>query len=586
MMEPLTLERLRLTRYLFLTGKGGVGKTSTASLLAIKLADSGKRVLLVSTDPASNLQDVFKMDLTEEPTAVSDVDGLFVANFDPEQAAADYKESVVGPYRGVLPDSAVQSMEEQLSGACTVEIAAFDQFTGLLAAPEAKDAYDHIIFDTAPTGHTLRLLSLPNAWNVYLDENTTGTSCLGPLAGLKEKKSQYEQATELLANSSETTLILVARAESSTLMEAAHAYQELRSLNIGNARLIINGILPSTNSPDLYYQAFLARQQNALLTLPEMFLQEVPVFSLPYSPTSLIGVEQLREWLEERVQLTSILEREALDVPALYHMVDQLEDAGPGVIMTMGKGGVGKTTMASLIAIALAERGHDVVLTTTDPAAHLELTVQANESRHLEISRIDPKIEIERYTAQVYAAAGELTDEAYALLAEDLKSPCTEEIAVFRAFADTVAQSKDRYVVIDTAPTGHTLLLLDATESYHQEMERATGEVPEAVKTLLPQLRDPNQTHVIITTLAEATPVFEAGRLQTDLRRAGIEPMGWIVNQSFAATATQDPILAHKAEAEQYWLKEVSRLSQQMAVVAWQPEEVSGYQHLLSLSKG
>lgn len=585
-MEPLTLEGLHLTRYLFLTGKGGVGKTSTASLLAVELADTGKEVLLVSTDPASNLQDVFKMKLTEEPTAVPGVDHLHVANFDPEQAAEAYKETVVGPYRGILPDNAIRSMEEQLSGACTVEIAAFDQFTGLLAAPEAEKTYDHIIFDTAPTGHTLRLLSLPNAWNVYLDENTTGTSCLGPLAGLNEKKSQYEQAMTLLENPAETTLILVARAEPVTLMEAAHAYKELKAIGIQNARLVVNGILPMTVSPDMYYQAFLRRQKEALDTLPAIFLHDVPVFSLPYATSSLIGVDQLRNWLKEINYPDLTVERKQLDLPSLSHLVEQLEVAGPGVVMTMGKGGVGKTTMASMLAISLSERGHDVLLTTTDPAAHLELTIETNQNPRLEISKIDPKIEINRYREQVYAAAGNLTEEAHALLEEDLKSPCTEEIAVFRAFADTVAQAKDRYVIIDTAPTGHTLLLLDATESYHQEMERSTGEVPESIKTLLPQLRDEKKTHVIITTLAEATPVFEANRLQEDLRRAGIEPMAWIINQSFAATATRDPILSHKAETERVWLEEVGRLSRQLAVVAWQPRPVSGYEQLLTLSKG
>jgi len=585
-METLTLSGLELTRFMFLTGKGGVGKTSTASLLAIQLADSGKKILLVSTDPASNLQDVFKMELTEIPTTVPEVENLFVANFDPEQAATAYKESVVGPYRGILPDAAVRSMEEQLSGACTVEIAAFDQFTGLLADPQEHQSYDHIIFDTAPTGHTLRLLSLPNAWNEYLDENTTGTSCLGPLAGLTEKKTQYEQATELLKNKEETTLILVARAETSTLMEAAHAYEELCALGVQNARLVINGVLPVTKSDDKYYQSFLKRQQEALEKMPDVFMQKIPLFSLPYAKSSLVGVEQIREWSTKNNHLEAWVERKKRVLPALSELVESLDSSGPGVIMTMGKGGVGKTTMASMIAIALTDRGHDVTLTTTDPAAHLELTIETNENPHLEISRIDPKVEIERYSKQVFAAAGDLTEEAYDLLAEDLKSPCTEEIAVFRAFADAVARAKDRYVVIDTAPTGHTLLLLDATESYHQEMERATGDIPESVQSLLPQLRDSSRTHVIITTLPEATPVFEADRLQKDLRRAGIEPMAWIVNQSFAATTTRDPILGYKAEAENVWLEEVNRLSQKMAVVAWQPEPVSGYERLLTLSKG
>ena len=585
-METLTLSGLELTRFMFLTGKGGVGKTSTASLLAIQLADSGKKILLVSTDPASNLQDVFKMELTEIPTTVPEVENLFVANFDPEQAATAYKESVVGPYRGILPDAAVRSMEEQLSGACTVEIAAFDQFTGLLADPQEHQSYDHIIFDTAPTGHTLRLLSLPNAWNEYLDENTTGTSCLGPLAGLTEKKTQYEKATELLKNKEETTLILVARAETSTLMEAAHAYEELCALGVQNARLVINGVLPVTKSDDKYYQSFLKRQQEALEKMPDVFMQKIPLFSLPYAKSSLVGVEQIREWSTKNNHLEAWVERKKRVLPALSELVESLDSSGPGVIMTMGKGGVGKTTMASMIAIALTDRGHDVTLTTTDPAAHLELTIETNENPHLEISRIDPKVEIERYSKQVFAAAGDLTEEAYDLLAEDLKSPCTEEIAVFRAFADAVARAKDRYVVIDTAPTGHTLLLLDATESYHQEMERATGDIPESVQSLLPQLRDSSRTHVIITTLPEATPVFEADRLQKDLRRAGIEPMAWIVNQSFAATTTRDPILGYKAEAENVWLEEVNRLSQKMAVVAWQPEPVSGYERLLTLSKG
>lgn len=247
------------TRHVFFTGKGGVGKTTTASAVAVALASGGLRTLLVSTDPASNLDDVFGITAGSEPTAVAGVPNLDVANIDPEQAAADYRERTLAPYRGVLPDSALRSMEEQLSGACTVEIAAFNEFTAVLTG-ELAAGYDRVLFDTAPTGHTLRLLTLPGAWSDYAQDNPAGASCLGPLAGLDQQRRQYEQAVARLADPSQTRLVLVARADHSALREAARASRELRALGVANQQLVINGILRDPgNDPTAH--AFADRQR-------------------------------------------------------------------------------------------------------------------------------------------------------------------------------------------------------------------------------------------------------------------------------------------------------------------------------------
>ncbi|WP_367226206.1 arsenical pump-driving ATPase [Exiguobacterium sp. AM39-5BH] len=484
MMNRFDFTTIEPTRYVFLTGKGGVGKTSTASSLALTLADRGKRVLLVSTDPASNLQDVFEMELDETPRLVPGT-GLFIANFDPEEAAKQYMERMVGPYRGVLPDVAIQSMEEQLSGACTVEIAAFDQFTELLTSESARETYDHVIFDTAPTGHTLRLLTLPSAWDEFLETNTTGASCLGPLAGLADKQLQYKRAVETLTDGSETTLLLVARPETSTLVEAARAATELHAIGIERMQLVINGVVTSDEGTDRYTKRFIERQQQALHELPKG-VADLETFTLSYAYENLVGVPALRRWVNGETATVPTTRYDTSHYGSIDRLVDEIEMDGPSVIMTMGKGGVGKTTLASLVAVALSERGHAVHLTTTDPAAHVAFTIGLDVPNTFTVDAIDPKVEIEKYRMDVFREAGDLNEEQRMMLEEDLRSPCTEEIAVFRAFADQVAKAKDRFVVIDTAPTGHTLLLLDATESYHRELERSTGVVPEAVRELLP----------------------------------------------------------------------------------------------------
>lgn len=571
------------TRFLFLTGKGGVGKTSTACATAVALADSGKKVLLISTDPASNLQDVFGIELTTTPKAVPAVENLFASNIDPEESAKAYRESVVGPYRGKLPEAVVATMEEQLSGACTVEIAAFDEFTGFLTNNEIVSRYDHIIFDTAPTGHTLRLLQLPTAWNGFLEESTHGASCLGPLSGLADKKVLYSKAVSALSDPAQTTLILVTRPDVSTLLEADRASKELKEIGISNQMLIINGLLQKHNGDDEVSSAFYQRQRNALKQIPEN-LKEITMHSLPYVPYSLTGIENLRNLFKPFEVSTSLdMEHQAVNLPGLKAVIDDFSTNGTKLIFTMGKGGVGKTTVASAIAVGLVEKGHRVHLTTTDPAAHLEYQFQ-NDQHHqdLTISSINPKVEVEKYKAEVIAKSSKDLDEAgLAYLKEDLESPCTEEIAVFQAFAEVVARSENEIVVIDTAPTGHTLLLLDASQSYSKEVERSTGEVPESTKKLLPQIRNPKETSVVIVTLPEATPVIEASRLQGDLRRASISPKWWVINQSLSATNTTDPILRGKAIAEKEWIQEVNEnKAEKCAIIPWLPEEKVGYDKL------
>ncbi|WP_342045339.1 arsenical pump-driving ATPase [Bacillus sp. OTU530] len=573
------------TPFLFFTGKGGVGKTSTACATAVALADMGKRVLLVSTDPASNLQDVFEIELKNEPTAIPSVPNLFATNLDPETAAHAYKEKVVGPYRGKLPEAVIATMEEQLSGACTVEIAAFDEFSTLLTNKELTARFDHILFDTAPTGHTLRLLQLPTAWNGFLDESTHGASCLGPLAGLDAKKMLYKESMEALSSPEKTTLLLVTRPDGSPLQEAARASKELRDIGLENQYLLVNGMMKDCVQGDEVSTALFTRQARALEGMP-VELKGLKTFEIPLVSFNIAGVQNIRKLFTfEQGESVQVEEKAALHIPSLKTLIEDLAESKKRVIFTMGKGGVGKTTVASAIAIGLAEKGQRVHLTTTDPAAHLEYVLHG-EQGNISVSRIDPKAEVEKYQNEIISQAQDaLDEEGLAYLEEDLRSPCTEEIAVFRAFADIVEKAKEEVVVIDTAPTGHTLLLLDAAQSYHKEIARSTGEVPQSVQNLLPRLRNPEETSVVIVTLAEATPVHEASRLQDDLKRADIEPRWWVINQSFYATQTTDPVLRGRAASEVEWMQKVQQKSNDHCVmISWQSEDTVGYQKLKALT--
>ena len=561
------------TRHLFFTGKGGVGKTSVACATAVALADAGKRVLLVSTDPASNLDEVLGVGLGQQPTAIPGAPGLSALNLDPEAEARAYRDRVVGPYRDLLPPAAVRSMEEQLSGACTVEIAAFDEFARLLGDPSATVDFDHVLFDTAPTGHTLRLLTLPSAWTGFVDQSAFGTSCLGPLAGLEKQRTLYEATLKALSDPGRTTLVLVTRPEPSALTEAARTSRELVGLGVVNQRLVVNGVFEA-RSDDPVALALDRRGRAALDAMPAG-LRELPRTTVPLRPGAFLGIEALRR-IDAPVETAPVLEDVPDPVPflapSLAPLLDALGANPRGLILTMGKGGVGKTTVAAAIAIELARRGLRVHLSTTDPAAHVADAV-GTPPPGLTVGRIDPAAETAAYTAEVLSSVGaDLDARGRALLEEDLRSPCTEVVAVFRAFARTVAEGEDGLVVLDTAPTGHTILLLDAAESYHREVLRQGSRMPESVRQLLPRLRDPAFTRVLLVTLPEATPVHEAQALQADLARAGIAPFAWVVNQSLTPVRTRDPVLAARRRAERPYIEEVRAKGSRVAVLPWTPE--------------
>ncbi|MDF2887901.1 MAG: arsenical pump-driving ATPase [Lacrimispora sp.] len=571
LMENFNIEKTVFTKYLFFTGKGGVGKTSTACATAVSLADSGKKVMLISTDPASNLQDVFETELNNKGVPIPGVPNLVVANLDPIKAAAEYRKSVIAPFRGQLPETVITNMEEQLSGSCTVEIAAFNEFSKFITDEKVEEEFQYIIFDTAPTGHTLRMLQLPSAWSNFISENTHGASCLGQLSGLESNREIYKKAVETLADGNLTTLILVSRPEVTPLKEAARASLELTDIGVKNQVMIVNGIL--SDYDDTISESLYKKQQAALVGMPKE-LKNLKHSFIPLRAYNITGLENVRALLDKDSYTVRDDKIKADTIPGLKDVIEDLYHTNKKVIFTMGKGGVGKTTIAASIALGLASRGKKVHLTTTDPAAHLKFIM--SETDKITISHIDEKEELKKYQQEVLTKAGEtMSEEDLAYIEEDLRSPCTQEIAVFRAFADIVEKAEDQIVVIDTAPTGHTLLLLDSTKSYNQEIKRSQGDVPESAKKLLPRLRNKSETEVIIVTLAETTPVYEALRLEEDLKRADIAAKWWVINSSLYCTGTTNKLLSAKASNEIEWINKVdAHANGNFAVISWRPDEI------------
>ncbi|HUH32980.1 MAG TPA: arsenical pump-driving ATPase [Daejeonella sp.] len=547
------------TTYLFFTGKGGVGKTSLACATAVEMADAGKVVLLVSTDPASNLKDVLESAVDENINSVKGIDNLFAININPEEAAEEYRNRVTQPLEGVATEEEIKKIREDLSGACTTEIASFDEFSRFVSGETEAAKFDVIIFDTAPTGHTLRLLELPAAWSSFTDENPGGASCLGPTSALKSGKERYHTVVDRLRDESLTTFYIVARTDEASLKEASRTSNELHELGMNNQRLYINGVFKAMGTQDALASKMEIMAIEQLKSIPAN-LKSLPLQTFPLLPYNVLGITKLRSLLNLELQRSiadqdsSKLEVLAQILPGIDQLTEQLcEKRQNGLIMTMGKGGVGKTLAASAIAVTLARKGFDVLLTTTDPAAHIQDFIEqlGELPATLIVERIDPKVETQRYTEKILEHKGQgQSEEAKKLILEDLKSPCTEEVAVFHAFSKAISMAKRKFVVMDTAPTGHTLLLLDTAGSYHRDIMRnnmSSGRI----RTPYMSLQDQELSKIILVSLPETTPMREAASLQDDLKRAGIKPYAWLINQSLSMiSGISDATLKSRAIAE------------------------------------
>ena len=574
------------TRHLFFTGKGGVGKTSLSTAVALHLADCGKKVLLVSTDSASNLDEMLGVHLSNHPTPVPGATGLSVLNIDPDAAAEAYRQRVVDQMARDATTEEIATVREQLSGACTTEIASFDEFSSLLA--DNNKAYDHIVFDTAPTGHTLRLLSLPKAWSGFLANNDKGASCLGPHSGLKMQEIRFKAAMEALSDPALTSVVLVTRPDKGAIAEASRTCDELKELGLNNQRLIVNGVFHASNNDDEVANAIEALGTQALNEMPDN-LHQLPQDRVPLRAFDTVGLQALRALLvnnkhghwDKTVRAMQPL-KQGMN---LADLADSLALAGHGLIMVMGKGGVGKTTVAAALALGLVQRGKTVHLSTTDPAAHLAGTLNG-AVEGLRVDRIDPVVETRRYVDKIMATKGAgLNEQERALMLEDLKSPCTEEVAVFHAFSRVVSEARSAFVVLDTAPTGHSMLLMDATGAYHRQMVRELESLGTArMVTPLMRLQDPGYTKIILVTLPETTPVLQAAALQEDLRRAQIEPFAWVINKSILAADTHDPLLQARLTGEAKQMTRVeSELAKKTYVLPWLARPPVGVEALSKL---
>ena len=606
------------TQYLFFSGKGGVGKTSMACVHALRMAEEGKKTLIVTTDPASNLADVFEQEIGHQITPIAELDNLWAMEIDSDQATQEYIDRAMAPIRAAFPEQMVQVMEEQMSGPCTSEVAAFDRFTDFLdnGSPD-QAAFDVVIFDTAPTGHTIRLLELPAEWSHSIDEASAGSgqTCIGPAAAIQDAKHKYERALAAMRNSEQTRFVFVLHPEAISIKETSRAIGELSKLEIGNYSLIVNSVIPPQVIENELFAAR-SRMQKVYLAQIESQLS-YPTTFMPLLAGEIKGIQRLRQvgkifFDGDTPQNTFTLDALETQDEALLSPVDVVrERIQPNghhrMVFFAGKGGVGKTVASCITAVWLAQQGHKTLLLTTDPAAHLGDVLDSpvgDEIQPIEgqpnlwAVKIDPKAAADKYKTRILEDARQRgrPPEAIATMEEELNSPCTEEIAAFDKFIEYASQDDWESVVFDTAPTGHTLRMLELPMDWSKQIDvKVFGSVDanaaddvtkQRFGKVIDRMRDANQSTFAFVMYPEATPILEAYRAVEDLSMVGIEPSLVIANMVIPPDqASTDFSRARRNMQEKYLLDMMDRFQLPVAHIPLMPQEIKGLDLLVALGR-
>ena len=606
-----------MTQSIFFSGKGGVGKTSLACTHAVRYADEGKRTLIVTTDPASNLSDVFEQEIGHQITPIAGVPGLAAMEIDPDKSTQEYIDRAMAPIRAAFPPQMVQVMEEQMSGPCTAEVAAFDRFTDFLDSPaQDGNAYDVVIFDTAPTGHTIRLLELPAEWTQSIDAASAGSgqTCIGPAAAIQDAKLKYERALAALRNASFSTFVFVLHPEAIAIRETRRAIGELKKLGINNFRLIVNGIIQADDAEDPLFAARAEMQADYLVQIKREFA--MPQKRMILLPGEIMGVEGLREvgrifFDGEKARLDSDAADEKTVGEDFASSFDDIRsriqpNGHRRTLFFAGKGGVGKTVASCVTAVWLAQQGYKTLLLTTDPAAHLgdvldtpvgdEIAAVAGQP-DLWAVKIDPKTAAETYKARILEDARKRgrPESAIAVMEEELNSPCTEEMAAFDKFIEYASQPDWQAVVFDTAPTGHTLRLLELPIDWSKQIDvkvfasvdasAADDVAKKRFAQVIDMMRDQEQSTFAFVMYPEATPILEAWRAARELETVGIRPSLVVANFVIPPERASTPFVrARRAMQEKYLAEIGERFGLPLVQIPLLPREVKGVAMLSRLA--
>lgn len=567
-----------MTKHIFFSGKGGVGKTTMSSAAAVHYALTGKKTLIVTTDPASNLADVFEQKIGYKITSIRGIENLFAMEIDSDEAARQYKEGIIGPYRKIMPEDVITSLEENLSGPCTTEMASFDRFIDFMETGE----YEVIVFDTAPTGHTIRLLELPMDWSRHIEEASKGSgqTCLGPVQSIQNSKDKYDRATALLKDPERTTFIFVMSPDELSLYETLRASEELETIGIKSSEIIINGILPKEVCKVEFFKKKYDAQQR-IIKKTEKIIKKSKRYML-LRDNEIKGIDTLRSVAEElfnekkpvyRTRIKSQVQQDFMnenpDIDSLW-----LPGKETKAIFFTGKGGVGKTTISCIASLYIAHKGFKTLLVTTDPAAHigevLDIKVESEPAKvagNLYAVMVDQEAAFKEYKKRVLnEARGKYSEDMLAAIKEELNSPCTEETAAFDKFIQFIESKDYEIVVFDTAPTGHTLRLLNLPFDYAKQAEMvvSTGRGAEAkevtqnrFREIIGILKDKNRAVFSLVLYPESTPILESYRAMLDLKNAGIETQLVVANMVIPGNVCINDFFKNRRQMQMKYLKDI-----------------------------